>query len=532
LVVFRLTERDQPHQRLSLDTAAARMLATTTKTAPRMQEISPRWLLRVLPWVDVPGGTYRVNRRLTYPVAGGRVSFTGAGALIRVVPPSLTELPQLRGFDDESVLNTLAALFEQREYAPGETIVRAGDPADSLLLIAHGKAAVLQPGPYGGRVVRSALSGGDHAGAELTVPASDEREVSGRDHGGAPGNGHEGAGSAHDGLPAPDDDGADDGHPAPVGDGTDDGHPAPGGDGLPAPGARWARTLQARTTCTVLLLPWAELRAVAARSPSLAAQLARDHRTAAGPRNKYGEAAIELAAGHRGEPVLPGTFVDYDPGPREYPLSVSQAVLRVHTRVADLFSDPMDQTGEQLRLTIEAVRESQERELVTNRDFGLLHNVDPRQRLTTRDGPPTPDDLDDLLCRRKKSRYFLAHPAAIAAFGRECSRRGVCPEPVEVDGRVLHAWRGVPILPCDKIPVTRRGTTSILVLRTGEADQGVVGLRQTGLPGEREPGLSVRRTGIDARAVVSYLVSAYYSAAVLVPDALGMLEDVEIGATS
>lgn len=499
-MVFRLTERDQPHQRLSLDTAAARMLATTTKTAPRMREISPRWLLRVLPWVDVPGGTYRVNRRLTYPVGGGRVSFTGAGALIRVVPPSLTELPQLRGFDDESVLNTLAALFEQREYAPGETIVRAGDPADSLLLIAHGKAAVLQPGPYGGRVVRSALSGGDHAGAELTVPASDEREVSGRDHGGAPGNGHEGAGGAH--------------------------------DGLPAPGARWARTLQARTTCTVLLLPWAELRAVAARSPSLAAQLARDHRTAAGPRNKYGEAAIELAAGHRGEPVLPGTFVDYDPGPREYPLSASQAVLRVHTRVADLFSDPMDQTGEQLRLTIEAVRESQERELVTNRGFGLLHNVDPRQRLTTRDGPPTPDDLDDLLCRRKKSRYFLGHPAAIAAFGRECSRRGVCPEPVEVDGRVLHAWRGVPILPCDKIPVTRRGTTSILVLRTGEADQGVVGLRQTGLPGEREPGLSVRRTGIDARAVVSYLVSAYYSAAVLVPDALGMLEDVEIGATS
>jgi hypothetical protein len=29
--------------------------------------------------------------------------------------------------------------------------------------------------------------------------------------------------------------------------------------------------------------------------------------------------------------------------------------------------------------------------------------------------------------------------------------------------------------------------------------------------------------------VISYLVSAYYSAAVMVPDALGILEDVEVG---
>lgn len=34
--------------------------------------------------------------------------------------------------------------------------------------------------------------------------------------------------------------------------------------------------------------------------------------------------------------------------------------------------------------------------------------------------------------------------------------------------------------------------------------------------------------GIDDKAVISYLVSAYYSAAVLVPDALGVLENVQI----
>jgi hypothetical protein len=35
--------------------------------------------------------------------------------------------------------------------------------------------------------------------------------------------------------------------------------------------------------------------------------------------------------------------------------------------------------------------------------------------------------------------------------------------------------------------------------------------------------------GISEQAIISYLVSAYYSAAVLVPDALAVLENVEIG---
>ncbi|MFE6184207.1 Crp/Fnr family transcriptional regulator, partial [Streptomyces sp. NPDC056465] len=39
----------------SLGTAAARNLATTTKTPPQMQEITSRWLLRMLPWVQVQG---------------------------------------------------------------------------------------------------------------------------------------------------------------------------------------------------------------------------------------------------------------------------------------------------------------------------------------------------------------------------------------------------------------------------------------------------------------------------------------------
>jgi hypothetical protein len=191
---------------------------------------------------------------------------------------------------------------------------------------------------------------------------------------------------------------------------------------------------------------------------------------------------VTLAAGHGGEPVLPGTFVDYEAAPREYELSVAQTVLRVHTRVADLYNEPMNQVEQQLRLTIEALRERQEYGMVNNRDFGLLHNCDLRQRIQARSGPPTPDDMDELLSRRRKAQLFFAHPRAIAAFGRECTRRGIYPDTVDLNGHRIPAWRGVPILPCNKIPVTEQRTSSIIVMRTGEQDHGVIGLHQVGLP--------------------------------------------------
>ena len=207
---------------------------------------------------------------------------------------------------------------------------------------------------------------------------------------------------------------------------------------------------------------------------------------------------------------------------------MAQSVLRVHSRVADLFNQPMNQVQQQLRLTIEALRERQEHEMINNADFGLLHNAEYAQRIQTHSGPPTPDDLDELLSRRRSTRYIFAHPRAIAAFGRECNRRGLYPASVDVAGSMIPAWRGVPIFPCNKIPVTGDRTSAIIAMRTGEEDQGVVGLHQVGIPDEFEPGLNVRFMGINDQAIMSYLVSCYFSAAVLVPDALGVLENVEV----
>jgi hypothetical protein len=279
----------------------------------------------------------------------------------------------------------------------------------------------------------------------------------------------------------------------------------------------------------VLRLSQKDFERIAGQNESLAAHLEAFKALPARPQDKSGQAEITLAAGHQGEPTLPGTFVDYELSPREYELSVAQTVLRIHTRVADLYNDPMDQTEQQLKLTIQALREREEHELVNNPEFGLLNNCDLKQRIRTRGGPPTPDDFDELLSRRRGSQYLLAHPRTIAAFGRQCTRMGVYPDNVPLHDTMVPSWRGVPLLPCNKIPISNQLTSSVIVMRTGEDNEGVIGLHRTGIPDEVEPSLSVRFMGINEKAVINYLVTAYFSAAVLVPDALGILEDCQVG---
>src|ERR1700760_1212132 len=255
---------------MSLSRDAARKLATTTKTVPQMQGISSRWLLKILPWVQVSGGTYRVNRRLSYPVGDGRVSFVVNGVALRVIPQSLRELRLLSGFDDESLLNTLAERFSQQEVPAGETIVEAGKVADRIFLLAHGKANQVAPGKYGEQAVVAVLGDGDHFGSHALSDAQ----------------------------------------------------------------ATWGYSVQTLTACTVLSLSRQQFEELQSQSAGLKEQVEK-YRSAPKPKlNKHGDAEMAIAAGHEGEPELPGTFADYETEPREYQLSVAQTILRVHSRVA------------------------------------------------------------------------------------------------------------------------------------------------------------------------------------------------------
>src|SRR5947209_3183653 len=377
-----------------------------------MQEITSRWLLRVLPWVQVSGGVFRLNRRLTYAIGDGKVTVIPNGADLHVIPQELRELALLRGFEDEETLAALADRFEQHEYAAGDVIVERGQPADRIVLIAHGKVQRIALGKYGDETVLGVLADGDHFMWRAIIETQDH----------------------------------------------------------------WEFTARAVTAATVLTLTQEAFEQVVAQSPALQAHVAAIQSALGRKQNPFGEAAIETASGHVGEPQLPQTFVDYETKPREYELSVSQTVLRVHTRVADLFNEPMNQIDQQLRLSVEALREEQESEMVNNRSFGLLHNADFSQRIPTRTGPPTPDDFDEMLAIVRDAGVFLAHPRTIAAFGRECNRRGIYPQSVDMGGQKAPAWRGVPVLPCNKIPITDTRTSSVMLMRLGMEDQGVIGL--------------------------------------------------------
>ena len=244
-----------------------------------------------------------------------------------------------------------------------------------------------------------------------------------------------------------------------------------------------------------------------------------------------------LCSSEKKSDIIPQGYIEYQLKPREYILNSISTIININTTVQDVYSSPYDQAQEQLNLAIESLRERQESQLINNDDYGLLKNIADSQRIHPRNEAPTPDDLDELITKVwKEPSFFLAHPRAIAAFERECTKRGVPPVTTNLVGGTFITWRGIPIIPTDKLlvdglkePKSQSGKTNILLIRTGEAKRGVIGLYQNGLCNEQSRGLNVRYRGIDDKGVASYLLNLYCSAAILADDAIAVLEDVEVG---
>jgi CRP-like cAMP-binding protein len=458
----------------SVTTSVARNLASTTKTSPKMMSITPRWLLNLLPWVQVDGGTYRVNRTKVELSKAERIGVDVAGGAGVFQPESLRSVPLFSKLPD-SIIVRMAGRFKTEEVSLGNKLIVEGEDRSKFFIIAQGQVEVLSKGVHGSDLRIALLTEGEFFG-EIDLISDKPSDV----------------------------------------------------------------TVRTITPCILVTLSRKELDAALAELPNLSESFQKaiaEHRELQSTVNRYGERNIDLVSGFAENVEIPETFVDYSAAPREYSLSAVQTVVRVHTRVSDLYNNPYNQLEEQMRLTIEGIKERQEWEIINSKKFGLINSVDPSMRISTRYGSPTPDDLDELLALVwKKPAFFLAHPKAIAAFERECTWRGVPPVTVNLFGTPMISWRGVPLVPCDKLEMKSRyqsnqwyGTTSILLLRVGEADQGVVGLHQAGIPGEILPSLSARLMGLDSLGVASYLLTLYFSAAVLTDDALGVLENVEVG---
>lgn len=447
----------------SLSARAARNLANTTKTQPQMAMITPRWLLRFLPWVDVEAGTYRVNRvRVVgheFEHVAARIEDDGA----EISAGDLRNIPLFRSLNNQQ-LAALAAKFTTQRIGAKEVIFNQGDLADRFFIIAQGKVEIFTHGPISNIVVTMRGAGSYFGEVGLVRPT--ERLSS-------------------------------------------------------------ARTM---VPTTLLVLERSAFDAVLEDAPQVRAEIEASIDELIG---KQSEVGVDLVSHVDGEDDITTTFVDYEENPKEFGLSTIHTILRAHSRVTDLFRSPMDQLKEQIRLVLEACRERQEWEIINNPDFGLLRNASPSMRIPTRHGPPTPDDMDELLSLVwKEPAFFLAHPKAIAAFGRECTRRGVPPPTVGMAGAQFLTWRGIPIVPCDKLMIqSLHGvpTTNIMLMRVGAERQGVIGLHQPSIGDPKLPSVAIRFNGIDMKGVASYLITLYFSAAILTADAVGVLEHVEIG---
>lgn len=464
----------QNPQLQSVTIEAARNLSITNNTVPQVAGITPRWLLHFLPWVQVSSGTYRVNRTKVVLKQHPKVTVNNNNGFSTIAPEDLRVIPMLSILAENQAL-PIANSFQPEHFGLGETPVVQGQASDKFYIVIQGSLEVLTQGDRGENLRVAVLSAGDYFGeGNLFNDVANDATV---------------------------------------------------------------RTL---TACDVLSISRSSFEQVLSQSPELLEHLRQsiaERSVLESFLNVYGEEKVALTADYQGEAEVPTSYIDYEEEPREYELSIAQSVLRVHTRVTDIYNEPIDQLREQLRLTIEGLKEQQEWEIINNPNFGLLNNVSPLMRVKPRYGPPTPDDLDEMISRVwKKPAFFLAHPQAIAAIGRECTRRGVPPATVNLFGATFLTWRGLPIVPCDKLEIKNRngnlsgsGTTNILLVRVGEQDQGVVGLHQIGIQGEHLPSLSVRFMGIDVQALASYLLTLYFSCAVLTDDAIAVLENVEVG---
>lgn len=458
----------------SVTTKTARKLANTTKTPPQMGSITPRLLLKLLPWIQVESGTFRVNRTKVELKKAERIEVEYYDGVPSFRAKSLRGIP-LFSHIEEDVVHRIAKRFITEEVERDGILIHEGKDRQKFFIVASGQAEVISRGKHGEELRIALLSEGEYFGeADLL---SD--------------------------LPS-------------------------------------SVTVRSITPGVFFTLQSSELEHIIREVPDFREQFRKavdEHLRLKATVNIHGEKHIDLLSGHEEDNTIPETYIDYEENPTEYSLNTLQTVVRVHTRVSDLYNSPFNQLEQQLRLSIESIKERQEWELINNKRFGLLASADPGYRISTRYGSPTPDDLDELLSLVwKNPAFFIAHPRAIAAFERECTWRGVPPETTDLFGTKVVLWRGVPLIPSDKVEIqgqylTNRGvgTTSIILVRTGEKEQGVVGLHQAGIPGEIAPSLSARLMGLDKYGVASYLLTKYFSLAALTDDAIAVLENVEVG---
>ena len=105
----------------SVTTSVARNLANTTKTSPKMMSITPRWLLSQLPWVQVNGCIYRVNRTKVELPKAERIGVEVSGGVASLPPEALRSVPLFSKLP-EAIIARMASRFKTEDVSLGNKL--------------------------------------------------------------------------------------------------------------------------------------------------------------------------------------------------------------------------------------------------------------------------------------------------------------------------------------------------------------------------------------------------------------------------
>jgi len=288
----------------SVTTATARQLATTTKTPPQMGSITPRLLLKLLPWVQVDSGTYRINRTKVELKKAERIDIEYYDGIPAFSAGSFRRIPIFSHINAD-IVNRLAKKFEIEEVSLGEYLIKEDEDKQKFFIVTKGQVEISNKGPHGENLRIALLSEGEYFG-EADLLSDKASSV----------------------------------------------------------------TVRAVTPAVFFTLTSSELESIIEEVPTFRDEFQKavdEHLRLRATVNTHGEKHIDLVSGHEEDNIIPETYIDYEENPREYSLNTIQTVVRVHTRVSDLYNNPYNQLEQQMRLSIESVRERQEWELNNNR---------------------------------------------------------------------------------------------------------------------------------------------------------------------
>ena len=269
----------------SITASTARKLANTTKTAPQMGSITPRLLLKLLPWTQVESGTYRVNRTKVELKKAERIAIQYVKGQPTFTTKNLRHIPLFQNIDQKIVAD-LASNFVAYEKKRGELLVKQGKDKQRFFIVASGQAEVFSIGDHNEELSIALLGSGEYFGETDLLSAANSTV-----------------------------------------------------------------SVRAVTDATFLALETPVLIDLLKKNPKFQEQF--DNAVSESLRlkatlNEHGEKHIDLVSGHNEDNVIPETYIDYEEEPTEYSLNTLQTVVRVHTRVSDLYNSPFNQLEQQL----------------------------------------------------------------------------------------------------------------------------------------------------------------------------------------